>query len=94
MSTPPNPISLSDAQLTAVMTAAGPLHPADRDLFLRALADRLRGEELIGDGNLARAIRETLSSGFFKPPTVTEPQGPRPTARSRDAKPIWASAQK
>ena len=93
MSTPPNPISLSDAQLTAVMNAAAVLHPADRDPFLRALAHRLRGE-LIGDGNLARAIRETLSSGFFKPPTVTEPQGPRPTARSRDAKPIWASAQK
>ncbi len=33
----PIPISLSDSELSAVMRACGPLAPADRDAFLRAL---------------------------------------------------------
>jgi hypothetical protein len=52
----------------AVMRACEVLQPVDRDAFLRALAHRLRGEE-IGDGTVGRAIRELLHGGFFRPPT-------------------------
>jgi hypothetical protein len=31
------PLALSDSQMDAVMSAAAPLAPADRDQFLRAL---------------------------------------------------------
>jgi hypothetical protein len=31
------PISLSDSELAAVMSAAAPLHPRERDAFLRAV---------------------------------------------------------
>ena len=90
---PPNSISLSDAQLQAVMTAAATLHPSERDPFLRALAHRLRGEE-IGDGSVGRAIKELMSGGFFKPPVVTTPQPPKLSSKAHQAPPIWASAQK
>jgi hypothetical protein len=72
MPQPTTPISLSDDQLAAVMRACAPLMPVDRDPFLRALAHRLRGQE-IGDGTVGRAIRELLHGGFFKPPKVDPP---------------------
>ena len=90
---PPNPISLSDAQLTAVMTAAAALQPSERDPFLRSLAHRLRGEE-IGDGSVARAIRELMAGGYFKPPVVTTPQPPRLSSKAHQAPPILASARR
>lgn len=37
------PLALSDAELSAVMSAAAPLRPCDRDPFLRALAIELAG---------------------------------------------------
>ena len=91
--TKPSPLALSDQQLDTVMRAAAPLLPGDRDNFLRALAARLHGECELGDGVIFRACRE-LQREFFRPPTATEPQGPRLTAKLREAKPIWASAQK
>jgi hypothetical protein len=71
----PEPISLSDDQLVAVMRACAPLQPIDRDPFLRALAHRLRGQE-IGDGRLYRAIKELLAGGYFKPPTKSTNPAP------------------
>jgi hypothetical protein len=55
---------LSDSQLQQVMTAAAALHPSDHDSFLRALAHRVKGEE-IGDGAVHRAVKELLHGGFF-----------------------------
>jgi hypothetical protein len=85
----PEPISLSDDQLVAVMRACAPLQAIDRDPFLRALAHRLRGET-IGDGLVFRAIRELLSGGYFKPPHVHKPMSMTPArlARQRAAAPI------
>jgi hypothetical protein len=79
MTTPPRPISLSDDQLTAVMRAAAPLQPYDREAFLVAVATMFGGREAIGDGELGRAIRE-LQRLYFKPPSEIETaQGaPRP----------------
>jgi hypothetical protein len=72
------PVSLSDEQLTAVMSAAEPLAPIDRAQFLRALADALRSEPgEIGDGTVAKAIR-SLQRQYFRPPTSTSgPQSHR-----------------
>jgi hypothetical protein len=51
------PLALSDQQLDAVMCAAAPLRPADRDPFLILVAQRLNGHTL-GDGLVARVCRE------------------------------------
>jgi hypothetical protein len=88
--TAPNPISLSDDQLSAVMRAAAAILPADRDPFLRALAHRLRGEP-IGDGVVYRAIRELMQGGFFKAPRLEGAQEmltSRKLRRQREAAPL------
>ena len=55
MPTAPRPLSLSDQQLTAVLSAAAPLAPPDRSAFLVAIANVLRGEEQpLGDGGFRR----------------------------------------
>jgi hypothetical protein len=65
------PLSLSDQQLTALMTAARPLQPLERSAFLAALAVLLRGRDEVGDGELYRSIKQ-LQREHFKPPTDTE----------------------
>jgi hypothetical protein len=39
----PTPLRLTEAQLDQVFRAARPLHRADRDAFLKAIAHRLSG---------------------------------------------------
>jgi hypothetical protein len=88
--TPPNPISLSDEQLSAVMRACEAILPADRDPFLRALAHRLRDEQ-IGDGVVYRAIRELMQGGFFRAPRLDHAQAmltPAKLRRQREAAPL------
>ena len=63
------PLALTDAQMSAVMSAAAPLAPADRDPFLRALAEALRQERVIGDGTINAAVR-SLQRRYFRPPAV------------------------
>jgi hypothetical protein len=50
------PIALTDAQLTAVMTAAAPLHPRFRGEFLQEVANELARLPEVGDGNLHRIL--------------------------------------
>jgi hypothetical protein len=57
--------------LDAVMAAAAPLLPCDRDAVLRSLANILSGEHEIGDGSLHRAIR-SVQRQFFRPPVMVE----------------------
>lgn len=46
----PGPLALTDEQYLAVCQACEPLHQADRDPFLRALAHRLSSEpQPLGD---------------------------------------------
>jgi hypothetical protein len=84
--TSPRPISLSDSQLQQVMTACEILPPFDRTAFLLALAQRLSSQE-IGDGTVARTIRELMAGGFFKPPAITNPQ-PRSESKLKAKEPI------
>jgi hypothetical protein len=59
-------ISLSDSELSAVMTAAEPLHPMDRSAFLSSVAHRLRLEPEIGPGTMNRVIRELLATKDYR----------------------------
>jgi hypothetical protein len=70
------PLALTDAQMDAVHQACQPLLPVDRDAFLRALANALRGETEIGDGTVARAIR-FLQRQFWQPPVNPNVSAPR-----------------
>ena len=63
------PIRLSDAELDDIFRAARPLHLRDRDAFLQHVADQLSTCTAIGDGTVARAIRETQRR-HFSPPTL------------------------
>jgi hypothetical protein len=54
----PEPLCLSDAQITTVMQLARPLQPAQRTVFLEMLAAKLNGQHDIGDGQLFRVCRE------------------------------------
>ena len=60
------PIRLTDAQLDVIMAAAESLAVADRDPFLRDVAERLRGHE-IGDGILHRIIAEVQARYWHSP---------------------------
>jgi hypothetical protein len=62
-------ISLSDAELTAVLDACKPLRPGDRDPFLRALAQELR-EPQLGPSVIHRVARN-LQRQFFDPPDLS-----------------------
>ena len=64
-----SPLGLTDAQLTAVMQAAGPLDPQKRGVFLERVAARLRyiGSRL-NDEELNAAIQVVLRSLIQAPP--------------------------
>jgi hypothetical protein len=63
------PLSLSDAEFTAVMTACQPLPARNRDAFLRELAAALQGREL-GPGLLFRTIAQ-VQRRHFDPPDLS-----------------------
>ena len=48
------PISLTDEQYATVLAAAATIIPAERDAFLRALADELGRHPVVGEGLLHR----------------------------------------
>ena len=64
------PLSLSDAQMTALLHAAQPLDRDLREPFLRAVAQVLQGRTL-GDGEVFRTIRE-VQREFWHPPIETQ----------------------
>jgi hypothetical protein len=68
------PIRLTDSELDAVMAAARPLDPDLRDPFLRAVANALQGQTVIGPGVVARTCAE-LQREFFRPPELQHAVG-------------------
>jgi hypothetical protein len=48
------PLSLSDDEYSAVQAAAAPIHPLQRDAFLKALADELGRHPVVGPGLVHR----------------------------------------
>jgi hypothetical protein len=67
----PTLVICPDEQMTMIYRASDALLPPDRPAFLSALADRLRGEPIVGDGSIGRAIRE-LQRQYLRPPLKTE----------------------
>jgi hypothetical protein len=65
----PPPLALTDDQLSTIMTAAGPLHPAIRGLYLERVAEQLRDHRVIGDGLIGR-ITKQVQRQFLRPPQV------------------------
>jgi hypothetical protein len=63
------PVRLSDDELNTVMQAAAPLAVAQRDPFLRAVANSLAGYKEIGPGTVFTVCRE-LQKQFFDPPNL------------------------
>ena len=57
------PLSLSDDEYAAVMQAAGPIHPQQRDDFLRSLAAELRHHPVVGPG-LVHRLAADLQRGY------------------------------
>jgi len=64
------PLRLSDDELDAVMLAARPLRPDDRDAFLQEVANALAGCSEIGPGTVAKACRAAQRK-FFDPPELS-----------------------
>jgi hypothetical protein len=61
------PISLTDNELTAIMDAARPLQPRDRDRFLRQIAEAIVAMPERGPGAIHRAIRSVWREYFDAP---------------------------
>src|SRR5262245_46789923 len=64
------PISLSDEELTAIMSACQPLDVQSRGPFLEVVARALQGCDVIGPGTVHRIIVETQRH-FFHPPNLS-----------------------
>ena len=74
----PKPLALTDGQMSAVMNAAAPLLPRDRDAFLRAPAAVLHdASQPLGDGQVARAIWHVIRP-YWRPPETTRETRHRP----------------
>jgi hypothetical protein len=57
------PLSLSDDEYNAVQAAAAPIHPMQRDAFLKALAAELERHPVVGPGvvfRTAAALQRTF----------------------------------
>jgi hypothetical protein len=52
------------------MNAAAPLAYIDRGPFLEAVAEGLRGIEVLSDGIVTRVVRQTAAE-FFRAPNLT-----------------------
>jgi hypothetical protein len=63
-------IKLSDAELSAIMTACQPLAPAARDGLVRAVANALQSCAEVGPGSVHRAI-VAAQREHFSPPDLS-----------------------
>lgn len=52
------PLSLNDDEYNAVQAAAAPIHPLQRDAFLKALAVELERNPVVGPGLVHRVAAE------------------------------------
>jgi hypothetical protein len=62
-------LSLTDEQLAAIRRYAEPLHPHDRGLYLRRVAELLRDREL-GDGLVSRIAAQAQAEFRRSPPQI------------------------
>jgi hypothetical protein len=74
------PLSLSDDEYNAVQAAAAPIHPQQRDAFLKALAEELERYPVVGPGVVHRCAAE-LQRRFVVAAHSETSYGPRHRAR-------------
>jgi hypothetical protein len=74
----PQPLAISDDQMTIVLRGAEPLHPHDHGPYLEAVAELLRGRE-VGDGLVSRAVRE--AQGRYRQPPAEVDRHPTKYSR-------------
>jgi len=72
-SSSPRPLALSDSELTHIMAACRPLSPADRDAFLQHIAAALAALPMLGDGVVARTVREVFKQHWKAPELDVKP---------------------
>jgi len=65
--TSPRPLALSDSEISHIMAACRPLSPADRDAFLQHVAAALAVLPMLGDGVVARTVREVFKHHWKAP---------------------------
>jgi hypothetical protein len=65
------PLALSNAELSAVLSAAEPLEPKQRRAFLQAVAVELKRRPELGVGTVARVCR-VIQRQFRDPPLSTD----------------------
>ena len=81
------PLNLSDDEYSAVMAAAAPIHPLERDDFLRTLAGELERHPVVGLGLVHRLCadlqRRYVVTARAEAATAAAPRHltPRVTAR-------------
>ena len=71
------PLSLSDDEYNAVQAAAAPIHPLQRDAFLKALAAELERQPVVGPGlvhRLAADLQRHSSSRRERRPHTAAPR--------------------
>jgi hypothetical protein len=61
------PLGLTDAELAAIMAAAAPLQPRDRDQFLRDVASELARYPEVGPGVIHRVVAK-IQRAHLNPP--------------------------
>jgi hypothetical protein len=74
------PLSLSDDEFAAVQAAA-PIHPMQRDAFLRALAAKLERHPVVGPGLVHRLAGELQRRYVIAPERGTAAAPREPLAR-------------
>lgn len=97
----PQPLlSLTDEEYATVMQAAGPVLPSQRDAFLRALADALAQQPIVGPGVVHRLAAHLQRHFVVQARTDAETRkgetnghrGPRQAGPGRAAEPPHAPA--
>jgi hypothetical protein len=68
------PVSLSETQMAVVLHCAAPLRREDVASYMQSIAEQLHAREMIGDGDVYRAI-EAAQRKYFQPPVLEHNYG-------------------
>jgi hypothetical protein len=80
------PLSLSDDELSAVRRAAAPVHPQQRDAFLKALASELEQHPVVGPGLVHRLAADVQRRYVIAPERGTSVAA---APREQLARQVW-----
>jgi hypothetical protein len=78
------PLSLNDAEFAAVQAAAAPIHPQQRDAFLKALAAELAQHSVVGPGLVHR-----LAAEIQRRYVIASERGTAAAPREQLARQVW-----